>query len=78
MGRFIDARKLKREIKDIGLICGEELVLKAIDEAPSLSSYDEAIRIIKDSGLVFDAIRDLTDIAADDLRQAILKLEGNG
>lgn len=78
MSRYVEANKVKRNVRKIGLIYSEELVMKAIDDAPSLSSYDEAIRIIKDSGLVFDAIRDLTDIAADDLRQAILKLEGKG
>lgn len=76
--RFIDAYKLKREIKKIGLVMGEELVLNAIDQAPSYSSYDEAIRIIAESGEVFEAIRELTDIAEANLAQANMKLEGKG
>lgn len=76
--RFIDANKLKREIKKIGLVMGEQLVLDTIDKAPSYSSYDEAIKIIVESGEVFEAIRDLTDIAENQLRSANLKLQGKG
>lgn len=76
--RFIDAYKLKREIKKIGLVMGEQLVLDTIDKAPTYSSYDEAIKIIVESGEVFEAIRELTDIAESNLAQARLKLEGKG
>ena len=78
MSRYGDIDKLKRRIKKLDLICGEELVLKEIDKTPTLNSYDEAIRIISEAGQVFEAIRDLTDIAENQLRSANLKLQGKG
>lgn len=78
MGRYGDIDNLKRRIKKIGLICGEELVLQEIDRTPTLNSYDEAIKIIAESGEVFEAIRELTDIAEANLAHARFKLDGKG
>ena len=75
MTRLINATALKQMIKDLHLIVSEDEVLRAIDKAPTLSSYDEAIRIIEETGEIFEAIRELTDIAE---AQLVLERSKNG